>query len=198
MLCTHAILIYRLHALYASRKILISMAAWACFNGGVMIAVDVWTQSRVIRESVPAKRSSLSTSPAETNQFIPGVAIYGCSGAANSPYPDYFWTAWCDDMQYPCTCEAERTFTMYRIPALLTEAYLFGLAAWKLHKRVQRVQWGHSQTLSDVLLEDSFKYYLMYVNLPHLSVFDSHRACVALLGKFHDRTVTATDYLDSE
>ncbi|KZV89716.1 hypothetical protein EXIGLDRAFT_139472 [Exidia glandulosa HHB12029] len=128
VLCTHAILIYRLHALYANRRILYSMVAWAVINGAAAIAVDAWTQSRTHR----------------TNQFFPGVALYGCGAAADSPHPDYFYVGW--------------------LPVLLTEAYLFALSAWKLRERLHRAQFRRSGgSLSDVLLADSFKYYLVVV-----------------------------------
>lgn len=45
-----------------------------------------------------------------------------------------------------------------------TELYLFALAAWKLRSAVRKGTWlTGSHSLRDVLLADSFKYYLVYV-----------------------------------
>ncbi|KZV89717.1 hypothetical protein EXIGLDRAFT_139507 [Exidia glandulosa HHB12029] len=136
VLCAHAILVYRLHALYANRIILYTMVGWTALNASVMIGLDIWTQTRIHT----------------TNQIIPGVALYGCSAANDSPRPDYFFTGW--------------------IPVVLAEAYLFALSAWKLRERLRLTSDARiSHSLADVLLADSFKYYFAVLAVELFQIF---------------------------
>lgn len=127
VICIHAVLVYRLHALYSSRAVLAGMVAWTALNAIATITIDAWTESRSIR----------------TNQVFPGVPVYGCTTALNSPSrqdsDDFLWLGW--------------------IPVLLTDTVLFALSAWKLRDVVRRSHWNGSRTLSQVLVQDSCKYY---------------------------------------
>lgn len=97
-----------------------------------------------------------------THQFFPGIALYGCTTSMDSPSRgdsgDFLWVGWYGVQTLHAFLANHEIH--YRVPILLTETFLFILSAWKLRAGLQRARWsGSQQTLSQVLLRDSCKYY---------------------------------------